>query len=120
MAFLIPPWLSSIRLDPFARRDDDLMRDAVVVVELSAGVSDRGCHRLRPDVLPDQQRGRGIRLELLPRGHQVVLVEQSTRRRAEVLESLPYLRIEVGELEGRDIAALILAHECDIDDPDRP
>src|SRR3954449_4431147 len=113
MAFLIPPWLSSIRLDPFARRDDDLMRDAVVVVELSAGVSDRSCHRLRPDVLPDQQRGRGIRVELLPRGHQVVLVEQPARGPSEVLESLPYLVIEVAELEGGHIAALILAHERD-------
>src|SRR4029078_12513468 len=66
-----PPSSSRVRLGPLAGGYDDLVRDSVVVVELAPRFSDRVRHRLPPDVLPDQQRGRGVWVEHLSGRHQV-------------------------------------------------
>ena len=54
------------------RRLDDVVSDAVEVEEDAAGISHRLSDLASPDVLPDEEAGRGVRLELLPGGLEVV------------------------------------------------
>ena len=74
---------------------DDLVRKPAEVEENAARVA----HRLRdlagPDVLPDEERGGRVRLQLLGGRLQVLFREESRDFGAEVLESLANVRIEV-------------------------
>src|SRR5262249_28716991 len=75
---------------------------------------------LRPDVLPDEQRGGGVRLELLRGGLEVFLVQQPAVHAAELRERRADIGVEIARLERGHVAVRILDHECEIDDVDRP
>ena len=103
----------------FARGLDDLVRDPIEIEHDAAGIA----HLLRdiacPHVLPHEQRGRRVQLELLAGRGQVFLVEESLHLDAGPLESGPDLGIQVVELERENLSVGVLADEREVDDPDR-
>ncbi len=99
---------------------NDFVREPPEVEEDAAGVA----HGLRdfagPDVLPDEERGGGVRLELLGCRLEVLFREEPAGLHAEVLEALADVLVELDELEGGHVAVLVLADEGDVHEADRP
>ena len=91
-----------------ARGLDDFVWKPLEVEQLAAGIADRLRDVLRPHVLPDEQRGGRVGLELLAGGLQVLLVEEAVHLDAHVLEALSDLGVDVGQLERGDVAVRVL------------
>jgi hypothetical protein len=102
-----------------ARLNDDIVWDATDSDELAAGASECARELCCPDVLPEEHRRRRARLELGSSVHQVLLAEKPGRFQAERLEAAPDVLVDVAQLESCDRTVRVLAHERQVDDPDR-
>jgi hypothetical protein len=72
------------------------VRQTLEVQEHAPGVPHRLRDLPRPHVLPDEESGRGIRLELFSRCLQVVFVEEAVDLDSRLLEAGADLGIDVG------------------------
>src|SRR5215472_20342 len=71
----------------------------------------------RPDVLPNENGGRGVGLQPLTDGGQVIAVHEIADLGLEPLKRPAGIGVEVLELERGDIAVAILLDEGDVQDP---
>src|SRR5262245_43063483 len=96
---------------------DHSQRHSLHVEQLAVRRGDRVAHARRPDVLPHENGGRGVRLQLLTDGGQVVAVDEVADLGLERLKRPAGGRVEVLELERGAIAVAILLDEGDVQDP---
>ena len=86
-----------------AGRLNDLVGQPLERDELATRIQKRLLDIPRPNVLPDEERSRRVRLESLPRVPQVVLVEEALDLDAEVVETLLDFRIDLRELDRKSV-----------------
>src|SRR5262249_37922978 len=102
--------------DPLAGGLHDVVREPLERQQDPACVAYLLRRLARPDVLPNEERGRGVRLETLGDIGEGVLVEEAANLDADLVECRLDPRIELVELHRNRVARLVLADEGDVDD----
>ena len=95
------------------------MRKPLEGDELAACVAHRLGDLPRPDVLPDENRRRIVRLEAVRDVHQVVLVEETADLDPDLVEGVLDVWVEFGQLHRHRVPVCVLADEGDVDHADR-